>query len=592
MARVLAPAGIACAVALALGGCATPWLGQKKDIAQLEQEKKEHVKDLWESPERPHTIREISRKFVTGTRIESVALITELPGTGGKVNASSQRERLLDLMRRKNVNNPNQWLDDPSTAMVAAQVIVPPASRKGDRLNVLVKLSTHAEGSNLQSGWLMRSELAEMSVLDGQVREGFGYAWAEGPLVTEQQISGSDKPEAATAAMVVGGATLTQSRNIGLAIDESYAHAVTMAAVVPAINNRFTVFDGIKQVGVAKPKKEDYIDLTVPPRYRDDPDHFANVVQSIGVAESADARKARLEKCRLELGEPVTARSAAWQLEAAGKEGVPILVDGLKSPDKEIRFYSAHALAYLNEPRAIPILHELARIEPAFRAMCLTGLSLIENFQASDALEDLLHSVDAETRYGALLALRDHDGASSSTVGNQIGKIGSILEIPSNSPPLVVVGLHKIPEVVIFGSNPTVHFTAFMYVNPRLMLRNTSAGRISVSHIVPGRDDRLAECDSDLRSILTAIAEVGGCYGDWVNFVRICGAEKYIDSEVAINPVPSGGRKYDRDGGKYPSGKDEPQGVVNDVPAEPPVNEDEAKKEESNWMNPLSWFSK
>lgn len=584
----LAPAGMA--LALALGGCATPWLGQKKDVAQLEQEKKEHVKDLWESDERPRTVGDISRKIVSGTRVESVALVTELPGTGGKVSASTQRERLLDLMRRKNVPNPNQWLDDPSTAMVAAQVIVPPASREGDRLNVLLKLSSHAEATNLQGGWLMRTELTEMSVLGGQVREGFGYAWAEGPLVTEQQISGSDKPEAATAAMVVGGAKLTQSRTIGLAIAEEYAHAVTMSPVLRAINTRFTYFDGVKQVGVAKPKQENYIDLTVPPRYRSDPDHFANVVLSLGVAEPADAKNARLEKCRMELSEPMTARSAAWQLEAAGKEAAPILVDGLKHSDKEVRFYSAHALAYLNEPRAIPMLHELARIEPAFRAMCLNGLALIENYQASDALEDLLHAVDAETRYGALLALREHDGNSPSTVGTKIGKVGSIVEIPTNSPPIVVVGLHKSPEVVIFGPNPAVHFTAFMYVNPRLMLRNTAGGRIAVSHLVPGREDRITECDSDLRSILAAIAEVGGGYGDWVNFIRICGVEKYMASEVAINPVPTGGRKYDRDGEEYPTGKDAITGVASDVPAEPTKVEAEKPQEESSWFNPLAWF--
>lgn len=587
--RALARAGFACALALSIGGCATPWMGKQKDVAQLEQEDKQRVKDLWASEERPKTIGEISRKVVTGTRIESVALVTELPGTGGKVNASSQRETLLDLMRRKNVRNPNQWLDDPSTAMVAAQVIVPPASRKGDRMNVLLKLSSHAEGTNLQSGWLMSHELFEMGLLSDGVHKGFGYAMAEGPLVTEQQISGSDKPEAATAAMVIGGAVLMHTRNIGLAIQEDYAHAVTMAAVLPAINKRFTIFDGVQQIGVAKPRDEDYIELTVPSRYRHDPDHFANVVLSIGVAEPLDEKKARLEKCRLELNEPVTARKAAWQLEAAGKEAVPMLVDGLRHPDKEVRFYAAHALAYLNDPRAIPVLHELARIEPAFRAMCLNGLALIENFQAGDALEDLLHSADAETRYGALWALREQDSSSPTTVGTKVGKVGSILELPSTGPGLVVVGLHKVPEIVIYGQNPSVNFTAFTYVNPRLMLRKTAGGRITVSHLVPGREDRITECDSDLRSILAAIAEVGGCYGDWVNFIRVCGAEKYIDADVAINPVPSGGRKYERDSDKYPSGEDRLTGAATDVLAEPPASKDEAKSD-SSWLNPLTWF--
>lgn len=587
------PVVIACAVLISVGGCVTPWFRRAKEPAEVQQARKDLVKKLWESPDRPRTIAQIGRKVVTGARVENVALVTGLPGTGGKVEASSQRDRLLDMMRRKNVPNPNQLLDDPGTAMVAAQVIVPPAAQKGDRINVLVKVSNHAEATNLQSGWLMQTELVEMSVLGGQVREGFGYAMVHGPLVTEQEISGSDKPEAAKAAMVVGGGVLMQSRNIGLAIEEDYAHAITMQAVLPVINKRFTVFDGSKQIGAGKPKQESYIELTVPPTYRKDPDHFANVVLHLGVAESAEERRARMERCRLELAEPTTARRAAWQLEAIGKDSIPILVDALQHPDKEVRFYAAHALAYLNDPRAVPALKELAIIEPAFRAMCLNGLMLIESYKASDALEELLGAPDAETRYGALLALREHDNSSRLVHGDMVGSVGSILEIPSAGEPLVAVNLSTTPEIVMFGANPLVHFTAFVYVNPRLMLRNVSGGRMSVSHLVPGRDDRITECATDLRSVLTAIAEVGGSYGDWVNFVRVCGLEKHIDAKVAINPVPTSGRKFNRDGTGGDGDADEAgfQHVVEQVSAPDVASEpSEPPAEKSTWLNPLTWF--
>ena len=587
----VAPVVIACALWVSACGCVTPWFRRApKEPAEVQQERKELVKKLWESPDRPRTIGEISRKVITGTRVENVALVTGLPGTGGKVEASSQRDRMLDMMRHKDVPNPNQLLDNPSTAMVAAQVIVPPAAQKKDRINVLVKLSSHAEGTDLRGGWLMDTELFEMSVLDGQVRQGFGYARVGGALVTEQQISGSTDPEAAKAAMVVGGAELMQSRNIGLAIDDDFAHAVTMSAVLPAINERFTIFDGSKQDGAGKPKQESYIDLSVPPRYRKDPDHFANVVLNLGVAEKAEERRARMEKCRLELSEPTTARRAAWQLEGIGKEAIPVLVEALQNPDKEVRFYAAHALAYLNDGRSIPVLQELAIVEPAFRAMCLNGLMLVENYKASDALEELLNAPDPETRYGALVALREHDGSSPLVQGEWIGKVGSIIELPSTGEPLVVVGLTTTPEIVIFGRNPQVHFNAFVYVNPRLMLRNVPGGRIAVSHLAPGRDDRMTECASDLRSVLAAIAEVGGGYGDWVNFVRLCGVDKSIDAKVAINPVPTSGRKFNRAGEEQATDESGFEHVVErsvapDVAAEPLPPE-----EKSNWFNPLSWF--
>ncbi len=565
-------------------GCAAPWFSRKKDPAELEEARKKQIKDLWQSAERPKTIQEISRKVVTLLRVENVALVSDLPNTGGKVEPSSQRDRMLEIMRRKNVPNPNQFLDDTRTALVTATVIVPPAARKNDRLNVLVELSKHAEGTDLESGWLLATELVEMSVLGGQVREGFGFAMAQGQLVTQYQISGEETVTARTRAMVVGGAELMQSRTIGLAIADNYAHAVTMAAVLPAINKRFTVFDGASQVGVAKPRQENYIELTVPPRYRKDPDHFASVVQNIGVAESKEDKQARLDRCAVELLEPTTARRAAWQLEAAGKDAIPMLLDGLTSSNKEVRFYASHALAYLNDARSIPVLKELAASEPAFRAMCFNALTLVESYKASDALEELLNVPDAETRYGAMLALREHDSRSPMVQGEKVGTVGTIVEIPSTSAGLVVVGLTYKPEVVIFGSNPPVRVAEYMYVSRRLMLRTTANGRLMVSNIAPDREDRTAECTADLKSILQAIAQVGGGYGDWVNFVRVCGAEQLMPVEVSINPVPESGRKFNRDAEMGEAD------VAGDVSSTETEDESKSKIIQVSWLNPFSWF--
>ncbi len=91
-------------------------------------------------------------------------------------------------------------------------------------------------------------------------------------------------------------------------------------------------------------------------------------------------------------------------------------------------------------------LQELAAVEPAFRAMCLNGLMILESYKASDALQELLNAPDAETRYGALLALREHDSRSPLVTGEKFGQVGSILEIPTKGHPLVVVGLNVQPE--------------------------------------------------------------------------------------------------------------------------------------------------
>jgi hypothetical protein len=579
--------------AAAVSGCVTPWMKRPKDAAEESEARRIELKKFYESEQRPRLIREVApRPAMTLSRIENVGLVTSLPKTGGKVNSSSQRDKLLDEMRRREVKNPNQILDDANTAMVVAQMVVPPVAQKGDRYDVIVKLSQHAEASDLQGGWLMRTNLMEMSLLGGRVREGFDYATVEGALVTQAQIRGVQKPEDAVTGVVIGGGVLHKPRTIGLRVDEEFEHAITMAAILPAINKRFTVFDGAKQVGAATPRRDNFVELEVPPRYRGDPYHFTQVVVNLGILEKPEQMRERMESCRLQLAEPTTARQAACQLEAIGKDGIPILLEALKSPSKEVRFYAAHSLGYLNDSRAVPVLVELAQTEPAFRAMCFNALRVIDRFEARDAIEALLHYDDPEVRFGALLTLRDRDPGEAIVHGQKVGDVGRVLSIATQAKPMVIVSLTRAPEVIVFGDSPRVNLPGFMYVNPRLLLRTRPDGRIGVSHLAPDKEDRLTESTGDLVSLLSAMTEVGANYGDWVNCIRLLKEGGHLSSEVAINPVPAAGRQYDRDADQGEPGDVPLEGSLPNAPAvSPPPELIEANKEKVLWYNPLTWFA-
>ncbi len=529
------------------GGCFAPWFRSPKDGQQVLDTRREAIREKLESEERPRIISQIaSERMLTLSRLENVALVTMLPDTGGPVKASQPREKMLDIMRRNDADQPNALLDAKSTAMVVAYANVPPAAKKGTVMDVTVKLSSHAEAKNLQSGWLIESSLMEMSKLGGQIREGFAFATAQGPLVTRAQAFGGTQLDDQLEATVVGGARLLKSRELGIGINQDFADAITMAAIVPAINARFTVFDGRKQVGIATPTKDSYIGLEVPPNYALDPFHFINVVLQISFNETEAQQAARMEMLRKQLEEPITVRAACWQLEAIGAKAIPLLASQLDNPNPEIRFYTAHSLAYLNDKRAIEPLAALARQEPAFRAMCLNALSVIDSYEAADALEKLLHTADAETRYGAVRALRHRDRSDPRIASQRIDEVGGIIEIPSAGPPLVAVSLHERPEVVIFGSNPRLALPAFHYVNPRIILQPAANNMVMLSHFAPGQDDRTAQVDNDLRSVLSGIADVGGSYGDWVSFLREASERGFLVEPLAMNPIPTAGRVYNR----------------------------------------------
>lgn len=518
-------------------GCATSWF--RPNTATQVESKRDKIRKRLESENRPKSVIEIggARQLSYGS-LENIALVSHLPGTGGKVDPSPQRERMLDTMRRHDVRDTNSYLDSNETAMVAVVAAIPPAVRKGDRLNVAVKLSAHAQATDLAQGWLRETSLVETGVLGGRVRESFDRAKAEGSLVTLAQYTGSQDPQAKLEAVVVGGARLLKERDLGIGLSPEFADALTMAAVVPAINHRFTHFDGTKQTGIATPISDDYIEIKIPPRYSLDPYHLMNVVLRIRFNESESQQAQRIQALTQQIQEAATVRQACWELEALGESSKDILASQINSPDPTIQFCCARSLAYLADERAAAVLAELAISQPELREGCLNALASLDSYRSDEALRSLINQDNPEVRYGAVRALRHRNPRDPLISSPQTFRVGSLLEIPTSGPDMVAISLTSIPEVVFFGRVPQVKLSAFHNVNPNLLLKSSGPNQITVSHFAADQEDRIVECDSDLRSVLEAIAKVGGGYGDWVRLVRESQEMGMISIPVAMNPVP------------------------------------------------------
>lgn len=566
-------------------GCMSPWFRGTSPEDEMQQRREEIRAELEKTP---RLIAEIAYdRELTLTALENVGLVTRLSGTGGPVKPSQPRDRMIDMMRRNDVKDPNQVLDRDSTTMVIAAVAIPPGARKGTKLDVLIDCSKYSEATDLANGWLLETPLMSMSKLGGTIRRGFKSANGGGQIVTFAQVSGSEEPADKLRGSVVGGATFIKERSVGIAVQAEFADAITMAALVKPINERFTYFDGRGHVGVGTPTRDDYIKLQIPNRYRLDPYHFVNVVLNLGFNESAMQRTARMQALAPQLEDSSMVQRACWQLEAMGEGAASTLALGLGSPKPDVRFFSAHSLAYLDNPAAIPPLTQLCVQEPAFRAMCLNALAITDHFQADEALRGLLHSADAESRYGAVRALRVRDSRDPQVTATQIGDAGGLLEIPSESPPLIAVSLTEVPEVVIFGNNPMVTLPKSTTISPYMSIHSEGNGRYVVSNSLPRRDRQAASADADLRSLLTAIASVGGNYGDWVSFVRLSSQNSYIAEPIAFNPVPTAGREYVRESGVEEVSDDHLMGetIINDLVDEPEV------ESKASWLNPTTWWS-
>ena len=306
-------------------------------------------------------------------KVEGIGLVVNLRGTGSNPPISPQRAAMLDDMKKRGVPTPNHWLESTNTAIVLVRGYLRPGVHKGDRVDLEVRVPARSETTSLRNGMLLETRLREVAVVGSQVREGTTLVLASGPVMVEPEENGKDDEIELRQGRVLGGGILTKTRPLRLVLKPGHQSVRRSAEIGVALNRRFHTFsDGIKR-GIAEPKTDNYIQLSVHPRYKDNIERYVQVVRSTAVDETPTEESERIEQLGRLLRDPASARVAALRLEAIGKRSTDTLAAALRSRDPEIRFYAAEALAYLDDDRAAKPLGQLARDEPAFRVFALTG---------------------------------------------------------------------------------------------------------------------------------------------------------------------------------------------------------------------------
>ena len=478
-------------------------------------------------------------------KVESIALVTGLRNTGSDPAESPQRDILLGEMRRREVANPNTILASPTTSMVLVRAYLPPGVRKGDRVDLEVIVPPRSETTDLQGGWLMPTRLTEMAVLEGRLQTGHDRAMAQGYVMTNALIEGSNDPVAAKRGKVLGGGVALQSRPLGLALRSEHKSVRNSSLLSASVNRRFSIFDeaNIKQ-GVATPLRDNYIELEIYPAYRHNLWRYVRVVNEIPLKEGPGGHLKRLESLGKQLLEPTSAARAAVKLEAIGNEAIPTLEAGLQSDNDEVRFYSAEALAYLDHPPAARTLAMLATKEPAFRWHALTALAAMNDLDATEELVELLHVESAETRYGAFRAIVTRNSQDPAIRGGILGDQMALHSVSSNGPQLVHISRSRKAEVVIFGDvrmKPLVLAT-----DNHVTVKQIGGGRFRVSRFAPGAEDHQIECSDRLDDIVRQLIAVGGTYPDVANVIRLAKERGALDARVEVDALPQPGRTYHR----------------------------------------------
>ncbi len=534
---ICASALVGCIGLASIAGCSS-WISKNREKDNHFIKETKRIQELMVDPDRPRLIGEVANSLgMSPSHFDSYAIATSLPGTGGLVRPGMQRDWILDEIRTRDTANPEAFLDDASTALVKLRIHANPCNTKGDILDVQVENSTECTATNLTEGYVLESRLCEMAVLKGQLHTGEPKAMANGEVVIlPTSFTGQAEPTPLQG-VIIGGANLKKDQPIGLRIESEFRHVIVTKAIEKAINSRYFFKDTNKQKMVAEGTSDWYVGISTVPKYKHDPAHFMSVIKCTGFGESLEEQQERLLGCRKLLADPATSRRAAAELEAIGNEAAKqTLIGGLSSSDKEIRFYSAYSLAYLDGKDSVPALLELAQSTPAARALCLIGLVVNEDSSAREALEELLQNPDPDLRFGAFKAIRLRNPNDMSVKGEVIGKNFQFVQVPS-SIPLLAVSLQQHKEVILFGNSIAVSLTTKLSPTPLLTLSPMFGDEIKLTKRHGNGEISNAMVANDVVSILRGLGSVQANYNDVVHTMNQLALNQALATPVAMNPL-------------------------------------------------------
>jgi hypothetical protein len=479
-------------------------------------------------------------------RVEGPVLVTSLAGTGSDPAPGPQRAALIADMEAHGVASPSHVLASPNNSIAWARAYLPPGVRKGDPLDIEVRVPAPTETTSLRGGWMMETQLKEMAVLGGIVHNGHVLAQAEGPVLVNPVARDSDDTVSQLRGVVLGGGVALKSRSLGLVLREQDKSVFLSKQIGDVINRRFhTYIRGVKQ-GVATPKTDAFIELEVHPRYKYNLGRYMQVLRSVALFESPQEQVERLELLERQLLDPVTSGQAALRLEAIGPDAERVLKKGLESPDAEVKFYAAEALAYLDQSCAVPVLAETVKSQPALRAYALTALCELGDIQAADALRDLFDVASAETRYGAFRALWAMDERDPQLRGEHLSDKFWLYTVASAGPPMMHVTHSFRPEIVLFGEGQKFNLPVTLEAGNSIIVKSLPDGQISVARFSLQQPDQRRTVENSVAEVIRAIVEVGGDYPDAVQALEEAHAGGAVQSRFEVDAIPEGGRVYDR----------------------------------------------
>lgn len=489
--------------------------------------------------------------------LEGVGLIRGLSGTGGDPDPSQYLTALMEDLKKDGYKNPNAIVRSPNTALAICRAYLKPLVKKGDRLDVEVLIPPHANATSLVGGELIEVRLSDKAFVDGRYMRGTVYAIARGfVLPAGLGASAANEPALLRRGRVLGGAVVLKERDLLLTLKNDFVMIRNSKRIETAIGKRFHDYDehGIKKP-MATAKTDQKLTLKVHPKYKDNHARYLNIVRHLAFHETPVEQRVRMGFLKRDLSIPETSSSAALQLEAIGRDSIPILKAGLKAPLLECRFHAAVALAYVGDPTGLPELVEAAK-ERAFRVFALAAIAVIEDAEAHLALKELMNEPVEELRYGAFRALWTLDRNDPFIRGETLGvreeadnhdNEYKMHVLRTSGPSLIHVTQRTRPEIILFGTDQEFLTPFNGSAGKHIMVHATpGASTMTLARFQVGKADLRKEVSLRVADVIRAADELGANYPDVIQLLADASKQKCLPSPIAVEKLPEAGRVYYR----------------------------------------------
>lgn len=479
-----------------------------------------------------------------------VGLVTRLDNTGEDPPPSNYRTVLVREMNRRGVSNPNEILRDPTTALVLVTGYLSADVKKNGHFDIQVTLPPGSQATSLAGGWLMETYLWEKAQAPtGQELTGRAYAVASGPIL----LSVSDESETKTPALlkrgkVLGGGVAKIDRDLGIFLRSDFKGARNSKRIADRIGERFHDHSdrGIK-VSMAKAKDDQFIELKVHPYYKNNYPRYMKVIGNIVFKESLVEQRDRLDKLKDQLNNPDTSALAAIRMESIGTDAIPFLKTGLNSSSKEVRFYSAEALAYMKDDSGVEVLADCARTERAFRAYAFAAFAALDTPSCYTHLRELLEDETPETKYGAFRALWTCNPSDPAIAGRRINDEFNFHPLSLGGEPMVHLSRNRVAEVVLFGMDQRLSPPLALSAGNKISINATpGSDTVTISKFEYGQKDERRIVENNLAKVIREVAELGATYPDVARMLMQAKSQHNLESRLEVDALPNTGRLYYR----------------------------------------------